>query len=264
MPAMRGLSLYMAQCEASAANDCHKNILISKYTFKFTVFKRFDVILASLRRASGAFTHQQKVNNMISNTFLKLALVSAMLSAGYAQASTELVVNGNFESFTGASFTGYKTVGNGQTTITGWDVSDTSVDLINNGQYGAISGTSIDMLGTPGPGAISQTLNTVAGQSYTLSFDLSKNPGDSPALFVSLNGGSATEYLGSSTITPYTMNFTATSNATVLKFESAASGYSGAVIDNVSVLAAVPEPETYGMLLAGLGLIGFMARRRKA
>ncbi|GJJ02764.1 hypothetical protein RugamoR64_33020 [Duganella rhizosphaerae] len=29
-------------------------------------------------------------------------------------------------------------------------------------------------------------------------------------------------------------------------------------------LSAVPEPETYGMLLAGLGLIGFAARRRAA
>lgn len=28
-------------------------------------------------------------------------------------------------------------------------------------------------------------------------------------------------------------------------------------------LAPVPEPETYAMLLAGLGLVGFMARRRK-
>ncbi len=27
--------------------------------------------------------------------------------------------------------------------------------------------------------------------------------------------------------------------------------------------APVPEPETYAMLLAGLGLLGFMARRRK-
>jgi hypothetical protein len=27
--------------------------------------------------------------------------------------------------------------------------------------------------------------------------------------------------------------------------------------------AAVPEPETYAMLLAGLSLLGFMARRRK-
>ena len=38
----------------------------------------------------------------------------------------------------------------------------------------------------------------------------------------------------------------------------------GASIDNVSVTAAVPEPETYAMLLAGLGLMGTIIRRRKA
>jgi len=200
---------------------------------------------------------------MISKTMLNTALVAAMLSMGYAQASTELVTNGGFESYIG-SFTGYQRVGAGDPSITGWTVSDASVDLINNGQYGAITGTSIDMLGTPGPGALSQSLNTVAGKNYTLTFDLSRNPGDSSALYVSLGGAAAHSYTGTSTVTPYTLNFTATSAATVLKFESAASGYSGAVIDNVSVMAAVPEPETYGMLLAGLGLIGFMARRRKA
>ncbi len=34
--------------------------------------------------------------------------------------------------------------------------------------------------------------------------------------------------------------------------------------DNTLHIAAVPEPETYAMLLAGLGLVGWMARRRKA
>lgn len=29
-------------------------------------------------------------------------------------------------------------------------------------------------------------------------------------------------------------------------------------------VAAIPEPETYALMLAGLGLVGFMARRRKA
>ncbi len=39
---------------------------------------------------------------------------------------------------------------------------------------------------------------------------------------------------------------------------SGAGSYAG----NVHITSAVPEPETYAMFLAGLGLMGFMARRR--
>jgi hypothetical protein len=40
----------------------------------------------------------------------------------------------------------------------------------------------------------------------------------------------------------------------------------GLAIDNLSIqtVSAVPEPGTYAMLLAGLGCVGFIARRRKA
>jgi PEP-CTERM motif len=34
-------------------------------------------------------------------------------------------------------------------------------------------------------------------------------------------------------------------------------------VDEQDVVVSVPEPETYAMLLAGLGAVGFMARRRK-
>ena len=42
-----------------------------------------------------------------------------------------------------------------------------------------------------------------------------------------------------------------------------ASGNGFAATNVASYVSAVPEPETYAMLLAGLGLVGFAARRRK-
>lgn len=195
--------------------------------------------------------------------FSKSLLATVLAVVGLSAQAVELVNNGSFESYSGNPFTGYVTVGNGSTAITGWTVGGTSVDVIS-GAYGAISGNSIDMLGSPGPGSLSQTLTTTVGQTYQLSFDLSYNGGSYKNIGFSFGGITGTATATSATFPFYhfTGNYLASTGNTLLSFASTGTGNSGVVLDNVSV-TAVPEPESYAMMLAGLGLMGAIARRRK-
>lgn len=65
--------------------------------------------------------------------------------------------------------------------------------------------------------------------------------------------------------TPQFIGFTSTQAFNRIVFEGAGCCSSNFAIDNVvhtNALAPVPEPETYAMLAAGLGLVGAVARRR--
>ena len=82
-------------------------------------------------------------------------------------------------------------------------------------------------------------------------------------LLDSYTGTSAASLVGSTANGKQTLVFTYDTTSTPItsvKFSS--SGYSFE-LDNVTA-SAVPEPETYALMLAGLGAIAFVARRRKA
>ena len=73
----------------------------------------------------------------------------------------------------------------------------------------------------------------------------------------STNPGSPQTFLSSLTNYSYAANLVAAHNYQLTLADSTS------VILTGSVLAPVPEPETYAMMLVGLSALGFMARRRK-
>ena len=54
-----------------------------------------------------------------------------------------------------------------------------------------------------------------------------------------------------------------TDTVVLTKFRAAAGYFTMAEINVNGAIPAVPEPQTYAMMIAGIGLLGFIARRRK-
>ncbi|MGA7413426.1 MAG: PEP-CTERM sorting domain-containing protein [Bryobacteraceae bacterium] len=171
----------------------------------------------------------------------------------FALANIELVTNGGFET---GDFTGWTLVGNtGFTTIEPSDVA--SPMLTGGGSYVAAFGNVGSL------GGISQTLATVPGQDYTLSFWLFNQGGIPNSYQVDWAGNTVDVQtdLGAFGWThfSYSVLGTGTDSTTLtFQFQNDPSYY---LLDNVSVMA--PEPGVYAVLALGLAGLIIAVRRRK-
>ena len=207
---------------------------------------------------------------------MKISLIALCASGafltGTAQ-SANLLVNPGFEQPAG---TGYLSLPGSSATITGWTTVLNGVEWFNATAWGgAADGVMVVDLAnyTYTGGGIEQSFATEVGKTYDLAFSLGtlQDYGRDGTAHVDVSVAGVTQgydvvnHTGKLAWEAIELSFTAIAAQTTLRFTNTQSPYAHfANIDAVSVLAApVPEPETYAMMLAGLGLVGFAARRSK-
>jgi len=142
-------------------------------------------------------------------------------------------------------------------------------------------GSNATLTGTPGSmlfGGDIYTFNSIANFTATLDassgvFDVylrAATQGNFLSTTATLNGISATSVLAYSSSASqgveqevyWKWSDVTAGESYTFKFSAAAPHV---LLDQVSLstVAAVPEPETYAMMMAGLGLVGFMSRKRR-
>lgn len=203
-----------------------------------------------------------------------------VLLAGSSHA-VELIVNGGFEAARPAA--GGSIVYAGASGPPGWTHVGGTVWSLDTGYaegptvFQARSGqVSMDLTGPGNTGPTSglkQTVPTIAGQLYHLSFWLGNAQSSATAFYnlpssltVQVNDEAPVPFTNSTLVMdrnhwqPFVHGFVATGATTTLTFRNAtALADSQTGLDDVSLLAAVPEPGTWLMMLAGLG--AFWLRR---
>ncbi len=153
------------------------------------------------------------------------------------------------KSIVAASIVALTTLSSHAATTTDWGTHDLLESSLALSAGGLVFDTYAFTLSAASTVASSITsIGTLAPATYSL-----WNADNTPTAF-SWNFGGAP--------TVHTVNLAAGSYYySVFANATGAAAYS---INSAATVTAVPEPETYALLLAGLGVIGFVAKRRKS
>jgi hypothetical protein len=217
---------------------------------------------------------------------LALSLAFAFGAATAAVPTANVIANGSFEASNVAA--GSYTYADKGLVSSSWSFTGGSGIATNNSAWGgtALDGSSYAFLQGAG-GAISETFSALAG-TYTIDFSLAQrmvNAVGFQRISVSFDGqllssqanknikppiSGDDENDGGWTSYSFTLNSVAAGNHTLTfaglgsvdKYGKARD--TSVFLDNISVAAPVPEPESYAMLLAGLCLMTTIMRRRKS
>ena len=199
---------------------------------------------------------KRKMNRLSTSCALAAGLIFGVVSG----ANANLVANGDFEagSYGGGSF---QTLSAGSTALTDWTIgSGGSIDWIGSYWAAASGAKSIDLSGNV-PSLVSQAINLVSGQTYSISFAYGRNPDGNASQPFKVELGNFSAEVSNPTQASQWQSYsnTFTSDATgsySLKFTAnGGNGPYGPALDNI-ILTAVPLPAAawlFGTALAGLG-----------
>ena len=198
---------------------------------------------------------------------------SSQLSRDYTGGSFEnlrVVATGTFvETLTIAAPNGM--AGTDGKLMLGWDVTGSSSNGTSGDAYLGIFAQSSASL----PNTYSQTTGITSNGRYFLFSPISFTFGTAFDLTVESSVIAAVGYDNTSYAGPNTFSDSASANFlhTAILSSVGVSDSAGNALTNFTittgsgrafpVAASVPEPESYAMMLAGLGLLGFFARRKK-
>jgi len=210
--------------------------------------------------------------------------VSALAVSGHAQPFQ----NGSFENGSFVDNTGDDTdrLSTGSTAMTGWTVVNNEVAWIGpSNPFGLTADDGSYFLdltsyhSSPPWGGVEQTVTTVSGDNYALSFAIGNSPQfngiDDPAIVASATGNTALTYVNGNTGVnnnweSFTYDFTAGSASTTLELLGGPNqgslnyiGLDGVTLTNLGPSSSVPDAaSSVGLLSLGLAALAQFGKRR--